>query len=395
MYDRKLSQYNWFLPSWGWKPVLPSPGDDNGHNSGSPEPPCWNDSSFSNCSTDEDDYYIFDPDNIHSAWQNTAEKIGYEYIMTVICSLSIILNSLTILVLSRQPSKAPIFFFLACLALADVVTSVMTLPFGLVHKSQYAHTPLGYFQLVYQAYIYPPIANMSETASAWFTVLLGVERLLCVQFDNSAFRICNRHACGAVIIVILCAVFVNIPSFFGLKISSDYQVVYSDFGYSLNYMIYSWFRASLAQFIPLFILLYVNVILLCYIHRSRLRIHLAWSATTKRNAAQTRLTIMLTGTILLFICGNVPVAFAYMPIFTVVVGDIQDHADLYVTYRVITHCLAMLSYALDFVAYCLSNQHFRQEFKHILSCSRRKFSEMSSDNSSVNCTEDTSNITKY
>ena len=145
------------------------------------------------------------------------------------------------------------------------------------------------------------------------------------------------------------------------------------------------------------------------------------------------MTAMLTGTIILFIAGHVPVAFAYVSIFQVrwkavkfnkcqkllhthnreknyrcnvysstypvksfeeirficttlfwcwcVLQEFQEPrlllfgiffssfqavfgrstvpSDFYSSFRVVTHSVALLSYTLDFVVYCLSNRHFR------------------------------------
>ena len=40
--------------------------------------------------------------------------------------------------------------------------------------------------LIYQTYIYGPITNMSESVSAWTTILLGTERLVTIKNINLA-----------------------------------------------------------------------------------------------------------------------------------------------------------------------------------------------------------------
>ena len=47
-------------------------------------------------------------------------------------------------------------------------------------------------------------------------------------------------------------------------------------------------------------------------------------------------------------------------------------AALHANYRVITHLLAMTSYALDFIVYCLLNRYFREATSKLLTCQTRR-----------------------
>ena len=61
-----------------------------------------------------------------------AERIGYLYIMPIICVAGIVLNSLTILVLFRKSFRAATYTYLIALACADIWTAVFTLPIGTI-----------------------------------------------------------------------------------------------------------------------------------------------------------------------------------------------------------------------------------------------------------------------
>ena len=69
---------------------------------------------------------------VTSPWETTAEEIGYSYVMPLVAMSGVILNFLTIFVLTRRSFRSPVFTYLTALAVADVATSAFTLPIGAV-----------------------------------------------------------------------------------------------------------------------------------------------------------------------------------------------------------------------------------------------------------------------
>ena len=61
------------------------------------------------------------------------ERIGYMYIVPIICSFGVILNLFTIVVLSTKGFQGPPVLLLKGLAAADIVTTAVTLPFGFAY----------------------------------------------------------------------------------------------------------------------------------------------------------------------------------------------------------------------------------------------------------------------
>ena len=68
------------------------------------------------------------------AWITETERIGYNYVMPLVCLAGIILNSLVVLVLSQKTFRASTYSYLIALAVADVCTAVLTLPVGAVRS---------------------------------------------------------------------------------------------------------------------------------------------------------------------------------------------------------------------------------------------------------------------
>lgn len=296
-------------------------------------------------------------------WHNQVEFIGYTYVIPVICAVGFVLNLLTFIVLMDRMFQKATFLLLKVLALADAVTLIVTLPFGPVYCDTCPHTQGGLSRLVYLVYIYPPVTNTSETISAWIIIALGCERLYAMRYwSNQSFgALSNKRGQLIAAAIVGSAIILNLPFFFCMKIVNDQRMM-TEFGLSHGFVVYSWLRAVLVQFLPLLVLCVLNTVLLVWLgHWRQQGSHMAvWCTGARRQRAQSRLTAMLLATIFLFILSNIPVAFAYCPIFWSLVDSGQHNApQLFTTYRFITHCLALTAYSLDFVVYCLSNSHFR------------------------------------
>ncbi len=61
------------------------------------------------------------------------ERIGYLYVVPIICGLGVLLNLFVIVVLCRRGFQGPSVVLLKGLAIADIVTTAVTLPFGFVY----------------------------------------------------------------------------------------------------------------------------------------------------------------------------------------------------------------------------------------------------------------------
>ena len=147
------------------------------------------------------------------AWITETERIGYNYVMPLVCLAGIILNSLVVLVLSQKTFRASTYSYLIALAVADVCTAVLTLPVGAVRSVTFVPVAVltifwqhhrkfcqqravcnscrrcgpciadenGYSRLFYEIYIYVPLTNTSENVSAWMTVVLALDRVLTLK----------------------------------------------------------------------------------------------------------------------------------------------------------------------------------------------------------------------
>ncbi|ELT90439.1 hypothetical protein CAPTEDRAFT_197457 [Capitella teleta] len=316
------------------------------------------------------------------------EKVGYVYVMPALCVVCVVLNLLTILVFHQGAFRTPIYAYLTALAAADTVTGAVTLPVGM---SRCSSCGVSYTEMVYEVFVFVPVSNMSEGASAWFVVILAVERLLAVtsiSVDKTSAT-AKRRARFVVVAVFVASVLFNLPYFFVITIQRAPfpMAMQTKFGASLAFDVFSWIRATLVQFAPLVVLIILNCFLLREVYRSSKRYQKLVRQGDARNKAQQRLTWMLVGTVVLFIAGNIPVAFSYTILFGVVFGETRSN-DLYAIFRVITHLVAIASYALDFVVYCGVNRHFRDALTRSMSCKglQRKVSDVTPSSNKTNLT---------
>lgn len=318
-----------------------------------------------------------------------AEMIGYTYIMPGFCFACVVLNLMTIYVLSRGQFRSPIYLYLSSLALADTITGAITLPIGM-SRCGTCGSGISEAELIYEIYVFVPITNMSECASAWFITLLAFERLFTVThltMDKTSEKARTKAKVMA-FSIFAGSIALNMPYFFVIEPVGSLAIA-TNFGGSLGFEIFSWIRATLVQFAPLLILIVLNFILIYEVRKSSKRYQqlVMQSRSSARSRAQLRLTSMLIGTIVLFLIGNIPVALSYTIIFSVVFGS-NHNTDLYAIWRVASHLLSILSYTLDFVIYCAVNHHFRETFRNAVSCQsiQRKVSDASPSTNKENLT---------
>ena len=273
----------------------------------------------------------------------------------------------------------------------------------------------------FTAYIGFGLANTAETASAWLTVLVSVERYMAMKYPMLALTYC-RQSSGKihVFVIILLAVAFNSPLFFILRLSSKNVTLENGetravlghqltaFGESTDYDVYTWFRFVLVQIIPLIALCIFSSLLLNVVSESYRKLRgikttgaIAGQDNTerlieicnkrgsgnlsknqraakqlqldKRQRAQTKLTIMQICVIFLFLLGQIPQAFSFEKISNAIMPPWCGRCcKLKVYYRLCSMVLSQISYSLSFFIYFSLNRYFR---KTLLSCCKKTPSE--------------------
>lgn len=94
----------------------------------------------------------------------------------------------------------------------------------------------------------------------------------------------------------------------------------------------------------------------------------AWQ-TARRQAAQRKLTVLLVAIVCLFLAGQIPQALAFASNYQIILRLFNKSSNSlacsphYRLYRVITHCLCLITYSANFILYATLNRHFKGELQ--------------------------------
>ena len=265
---------------------------------------------------------------------------------------------------------------------------------------------MAIYAYIYATYAEVPITNMTENMNAWLTVCLALERYIAMRHWNFARQYCTRQNTRRLIISIaFVSVIFNLPYFMIHRIefrrfsNGSMRVVTNTTALrrSQFYTVYSWFRMTIVQIIPLVFLCIFNVLLITMVYQhnkkfdkntemeqknARMSLGCLEESTIidggvgeptliqrhqqKKRNAQRKLNILLIAVILLFLFGAIPQAFSYIRIFEAF-GTCEEafhYCPTYVIYRMVTTNIALISYGLTFFLYLFLNRHFRNELRN-------------------------------
>ncbi|CDI98493.1 G protein coupled receptor fragment [Echinococcus multilocularis] len=337
--------------------------------------------------------------------------IGYVYVQPCICLIGFILNIINIYVFQRKTfCSTPAYMLVLALSIADAITLGLRIPQGLTYYrgSSSVTQTMAIYAYIYATYAEVPITNMTENMSAWLTVCLALERYVAMRHWNFARQYSTRQITKRLIISIaLVSVLFNLPYFMIHRIefkrfaNGSMRVITNATALrrSTFYTVYSWFRMTIVQIIPLVFLCILNVLLITIVYQHNKKFgknteveqkgnHLSLGTegtgadetslkdTTvgdsqliqrrqKKRNAQRKLNILLIAVILLFLFGAIPQAFSYIRIFEAF-GTCEEafhYCPTYVVYRMVTTNIALISYGLTFFLYFFLNRHFRNELQ--------------------------------
>ncbi len=244
----------------------------------------------------------------------------------------------------------------------------------------------------------------------------------------------NIHA--TIMKVVIISIVINIPMFFSQQIvvrfpqngtsysGIKWKVDVTEFGNSRSYAVYTWLRTAFVQVLPLIFLCVINFYLVKFIRMANARWRALLSSqsgsmpqrgitsnlstaidqpstlfensqtngwepinntvansnvqTARRQAAQRKLTVLLVAIVCLFLAGQIPQALAFASNYQIVLRlfgkSPQSLACVpnYRLYRVITHCICLITYSANFILYATLNNHFKNELRRwMCTCLKR------------------------
>ena len=324
-------------------------------------------------------------DYIYTTCSSKTEQIGYLYIIPSICCLGICFNTLVLLVFHRfsfRTQMTPsLIIYLTGLTIADLFNTLVALPLGFVRCIDAPSPEVQHVFNFYERYLWVALGNITMTSSIWITLIITTERFLFLyssggEITGQSMGRSSSSAAWILTIVIILATLLCIPLFFYLgDISVDYPVEISDFARSTGYEVYSWIRMFIVQLIPITSVAALNIALIRIIKVNKKNMRhmvLPFAVFAQRIQSQNKITAMMLSISCVFVFGNLLEPFTKVSIVTSMFGECSTESSEYETFKMFSNMLLMVTYASNFVSYCLFHDVFLLHIKRLFGCKSGK-----------------------
>ncbi|GAB1598384.1 FMRFamide receptor-like, partial [Argonauta hians] len=282
----------------------------------------------------------------------------------IACSIGLIGNAISIIVMNQKQMESSTNIYLMALAFSDSIKLINDFLYFVVILLMEMDKQAGEF--LYQN-LYPYahyVFNSSLCISAWITVSVAVERYVyvCKPFYVKSYCTIYRARIITICIYILMSM-LSIPyamryqtfevydnrtnqTLFDLSVTR----LWRNAGFSKAY---TWFQNLIRSVIPLLTLIVLNTSIICGIKRCKL--------SKPKNTRRYRISIMLVCVVLVFMVCISPDA-----IMSTILGFGYIEED-YLTrgVREITDFLLLINSAVNFILYCIFNTKFLKRLLHI------------------------------
>lgn len=300
----------------------------------------------------------------YEAFYDTAQFITGVVLYPIVITIGLTGNVLTLVVLSHRKMLTSTNVFLTALAVSDILKLMNDTLYFLVSILLRRHPHAGNNML---GYMYPfshYVFNQVVCVSAWLTVSVAVERYLSVCHATKAKVVCSVQKARIIsVIVFVVMSLVAVPSALRYTrhpvVNTDtnqtyFQVVPTDLGKNETFMKgYTWVQNLLRSIIPLFVLVFLNSLIIHELRKERIK--------GKRLSSRNRITFMLIILIVDFIICIFPDAI----LSTVFGFGYVDESFLIKGIREFTDLLLSVNSALNFLIYIGFSKGFRDIFNKI------------------------------
>ena len=325
----------------------------------------------------------------------------YKYVVPIILVICLLTMFVFIFVLGKKLYKASSEMSKAsCLLLIIVaVADVLTMGFALTEISYlYAKTDNNYGFLPFDSckvnIILERISAIPHAASTWFTVILAIQRYLCVSRPFSAGNyISLKSSCAYVLIVSVLTISLHVYRFFDTTFEEITVQVTSDLGNIttktceakpakwvtdpiLYESLFAWIRIGVTQFIPcILIVCFVFLMIKSLKHSTQMtkRMKLADSKSSYRNHLSVFVVIVAVIVFCIEVSAGIFLAFNAWEIST---GQEVFSYETLKTASIAFDLLLYISYFVIFLIYCLMSKDFRKTMMSVCSainCRKLKY----------------------
>ncbi|CAH0546598.1 unnamed protein product [Brassicogethes aeneus] len=313
----------------------------------------------------------------------------FGYAMPFLLVVTVTVNSLIVVVLSKRHMRTPTNVVLMAMALCDMFTLLVPSPW-LIYMYTFGnhYKPLWPISLCYSWNImYNIFPNILHTASMWLTLALAVQRYIYVCHAPLARKFCtlpNVYKCLGYIMFF--ATMHNILRFFDheyvafkmvwenqtvnvcLKRTPDWVKNTATF-YHMSYFV---FRIVFVYIIPCTVLIILNLLLFKALRQAESRRDKLFkqSITSFKNEPRRQLdsnltTLMLIVVVSVFLFVEIPLVI--LTLLHVISSTIVEFLDYSIVDNLMlfsNFCISV-SYPINFGIYCGMSRQFRQTFKEL------------------------------
>ena len=302
---------------------------------------------------------------------------NYDFVMEgvamgVLCVLGFVGNGLSIVCLSRDPSKSATPLLLISLEVADTLfllaVLLLRVTSTVLQHVDYAHV---YAWMPYLAkYVYP-LALVFQMGSIYCTVLVTVNRYVTVCMPHRA-RWCSLRMSRIHVIIVCCFCFLfNIPRFLQFDATRHYDVTTNrtfvvttptDLARNqLFQILYSNLAYCLVMFlVPLGTLCALNFKLVAAFKRTQpLQNHSTKKRSRRASRSDNELTLTLIVIVLVFVVCQTP-ALVTQLLVVLLPAHLQGCPQPLFFYERISDLLVVTNSAVNFIVYCFCSRRYRR-----------------------------------
>ena len=309
-----------------------------------------------------------------SSQRVTCDDVTFNFYMNflvigTLCICGIVGNTLSILVLRKDPNNKVAIFLLQSLAVADNLLLLVSLyvlsiwlgfiPYFNIHNWRDSAN-------IYLTIIMDPVGAMVQTAMVWFTVLLAINRFIAVCKPFQAPKLCTlKRAKIQVAVVVIFSVCFNIPKFF------QYDIVYNGTDVGAITIASSWIGPDtvfgivytnamytvLVMLLPLLLLIGLNTHLIRDMRASRQRASVVAGRHGMVAPSEENISIIMIIIIVVFIICQTPDRI--YQILNLVLFD-QTKCDIVKSrLQAVCNLLIIINSSTNFIIYYLCRKSFR------------------------------------
>lgn len=355
------------------------------------------------------------------------EHVFYLYLLSPLCLIGLLLNIINLIVFADRSFKNLTFKYLRLIAFVDCITCVLVFIYCVTNYTQPRSMSDKYFRTWYLVNVYFPLANITAACNVLLTLTVTIERLVSIRWPMSKQRLFDpKRVLLTLIICFLFPVLANSVNFAAYEVGACNNADRTRVARGDAYKYFGICKEILLRFIPICILICSNCLLLSTVHaanrkfkpkkRTETTLSVAVSSNLLNNGCESKsasrnlsespsqletlmeddfsqgpsrttsaqfttnnkmharkqqqekqLTMMLVWISTLYLCGQIPMLFAF-PNF--VFKDINGAAYKY--YAVVVNFLELSAYLANFFIYMKFTtqyqQVFRTKIRQIFSC---------------------------